>query len=76
MLVISLDVTFWAMKELRLAGLAATSNALLAVLAGAGVEPWEPETGLVGPIAEVVFACALLPGSDDMIGETDPHAGV
>ena len=74
--VISLDVTFWAMEELILAGLAAMSDAPLVVLAGAGVELWEPETGLVGLIAELVSACALLPGSDDVIGEADAHPGV
>lgn len=77
MLAIPLELTFWAMTEFRLAELAATSGTLLAVLAGAGVELWKPETGLVGLIARVVFACVLMPGSDDIIiGGSDPHAGV
>ena len=54
-LVIVLDVKFRVVEELRLAELAVRSAILLAVLAGARVEFWKPET------AKVVFALAMSP---------------
>lgn len=75
-LVIPLGGIFWTMKAFGLAELAATSAVLLAVLAGAGVELWKPESDLVELIAKVRSACVLLPGGEDTIGDPDPHAGV
>ena len=75
-LVIPLGGIFWTMKAFGLAELAVTNAVLLAVLAGAGVELWKPESDLVELIAEVRSACVLLPGGEDTTGDPDPHAGV
>ena len=75
MLVILLDVTCWAMKELELPELGVTSATLLAVLAGAGVELGKPVTGMFDLIAMAVLT-PLMPEYDNIIGDSEPHAGV
>lgn len=75
MLVLSIDVPFLPVEELKLKEVVATDATLLDVLAGAWVELWEPVTDFVEVIAKVVLACVLSPGSDEG-GETDPHLGV
>lgn len=69
-------MAFWAKEELRPTELATTNATLPAVLAEAGAELPNPKAELVGLIVEVVFTRSLLPGSDDIVGDTDPHAGV
>lgn len=63
------------MKELELPELGVTSATLLAVLAGAGVELGKPVTGMFELVAKSVLI-ALMPEYDNIIGDSDPHAGV